>query len=239
MPAIVEMRRLRLHQADCFELARALRSRGEVVDTLAVDTPYSERTHSGHDSTRPGGRSPIPYAFWTPEDVHVFVDVWRPLCRGWLVSITDHVLWPAWQRAAERVGLYAGFPPVPCVATGSRVRLRGDGPSNWSYFMMVARPPELSSWGTLPGAHLGKRERLHMTGAKPLWMMREIVRAYSRPGQLVADPVCGTGTTPVAALLEGREALGADGSWEPLVKAETRCEWALRASTRVDTRRRR
>lgn len=246
---LIDTRRLSLYHADHESLARHLKARGEVVDLLSADTPYSERTHSGHDGTRPGGRSPIPYAFWTPEDVHVFVQTWRPLTRGWFVSITDHVLWPAWQRAAERAGLYAGFPPVPLVVTGSRLRVRGDGPSPWSYFMMVARPAELVTWGTIGrGAYYGPREKLLMTGAKPLWAMRQIIQDYSRPGQVVCDPVCGTGTTLAASLFEGREALGGDGTLRVLEKAETRLEAITRyldrpgirsrvrkASTRVDT----
>jgi len=239
---IIESRRLSLYYGDHEQTAARLRRAGEVVDLLSVDTPYSERTHGGHNGTLPGGRSPIPYAFWTPEDVHVFVQTWRPLQRGWLVSITDHVLWEAWQRAAERAGLYAGFPPVPMVVTGSRLRIRGDGPSPWTYFVMVARPPELVTWGTLRGAYVGKRERLLMTGGKPLWAMREIVEDYSRPGQVVCDPLCGAGTALAAALLEGRDALGGDGTMSVLAKAETRCMRALRIAERgheIPGRRRR
>lgn len=222
---LIESRRLSLYHAEHLALAARLRERGEVVDLLCVDAPYSERTHTGHDGTRPGGRRAISYSHWTPDDVSRFVDAWRPLHRGWLVSITDHVLWPAWQRAAERAGLYAGFPPVPMVVTGSRLRIRGDGPSPWSYFLLVARPPELVTWGTIGrGAYYGPRERLLMTGAKPLWAMREVVQDYSRPGQVVCDSLCGTGTALVAGLLEGREVLGGDGTLVALDKAETRLE---------------
>lgn len=222
---LIESRRLSLYHGEHDALARHLTQRKEVVDLISVDTPYSERTHTGHDGTRPGGRSPIPYAFWTPEDVHVFVQTWRPLQRGWLVSITDHVLWPAWQRAAERAGLYAGFPPLPLVVRGSRLRIRGDGPSPWTYWVMVARPTELYTWGTIGrGAYIGSRERLLMTGGKPLWAMREIIQDYSRPGQVVCDPLCGTGTTLAGALFEGREAIGGDGSLVTLGLAETRLE---------------
>lgn len=230
MTAIIDSRRLSLYLEDHETLAARLAEKGECVDLLAVDAPYSARTHGGHDGTLPGGRSALPYSFWTDEDVARFLDLWVPLTRGWVVSITDHVLWPAWQRRAEELGLYANFPPVPIVIPGSRIRLRGDGPSPWSYFAMVARPKVLSTWGTLPGAHIGPRERLHMTGGKPLWLMREIVRLYSRPGDVVCDPVCGSGTTPAAALYEGREALAGDGASEPLMKAETRSLRALRAA---------
>jgi modification methylase len=41
-------------------------------------------------------------------------------------------------------------------------------------------------------------------------LARRIVRAYSRPGDLVVDPMCGTGTTLVEAARLGRRAIGVD-----------------------------
>jgi hypothetical protein len=227
MPAIFETPRASLYHDTHEDLAKRLTRAGEMVDLLCTDTPYSKRTHAGHDGTRPGGRAALSYTYWTPDDVARFVDTWRPLTRGWFVSITDHVLWPEWQRRAEQGGLYAGFPPIPLVITGSRVRLRGDGPSPWSYFIMVARPPELASWGTLRGAYYGKRERLPISGGKPIWAMREIVEDYSRRGDVVCDPCCGAGTTLVASLLEGRFAIGSDPVARAIMKAETRVLRAL------------
>lgn len=40
--------------------------------------------------------------------------------------------------------------------------------------------------------------------------MRKLVLDYSEPGQLVIDPFAGSGTTLLAALLEGRRAWGAE-----------------------------
>lgn len=39
---------------------------------------------------------------------------------------------------------------------------------------------------------------------------RELIRSYSMPGDLVWDPMCGSGTTLVEAMLEGRNAVGTD-----------------------------
>lgn len=39
---------------------------------------------------------------------------------------------------------------------------------------------------------------------------KEIIRAYSKPGDLVWDPMCGSGTTLVEAVFEGRDAIGGD-----------------------------
>ncbi|MBI4318414.1 MAG: hypothetical protein HY675_07980 [Chloroflexi bacterium] len=47
---------------------------------------------------------------------------------------------------------------------------------------------------------------------KPYQAIRKYVRHYTRPGDLVLDPFCGSGTTALAALLEGRQAIAIDRS---------------------------
>ena len=49
-----------------------------------------------------------------------------------------------------------------------------------------------------------------VTGAKSLDLMRAIVRDYSRPGDVIADPHTGSGTTLLAARMEGRRSIGAE-----------------------------
>lgn len=204
-------------------------------DALIVDAPYSERTHDGHDEgtetansvaerLKSGGssptfefraskltRRPINYAPWGAEEVAEFVASWSPRTRGWFVSLTDHVLAPLWESALLEAGRYV-FAPVPFVTKGSRVRLTGDGPSNWSTWVIVARPKTRSfaSWGTLRGAYVGTAGERVIPGGKPLSLMRAIVRDYSRRGDLVCDPCAGAATTLIAAETEGRAAIGAE-----------------------------
>lgn len=45
---------------------------------------------------------------------------------------------------------------------------------------------------------------------KPLKLFRYLISVSSNPGDLVVDPFCGSGTTGVAALLEGRDFQGCD-----------------------------
>lgn len=47
---------------------------------------------------------------------------------------------------------------------------------------------------------------------KPHDAIRQYVRHYTRPGDLVLDPFCGSGGTALAALMEGRKALAIDRS---------------------------
>lgn len=212
------------------ELAARLTAAGQMVDALVTDCPYSARVHTGHDDgavdanrgadyrsrvLRPtGGTGPrraIDYPPWSPDDVASFVATWSPLTRGWFVSITDHVLAPAWESALEAAGRYV-FAPLPLYSPGSRVRLSGDGPSSWTCWIVVARPKtrEYFQWGTLPGGYECAPERMDVVGGKPLAAMRAIVRDYSRPNEIVCDPCTGASTTLLAAKLEGRRYIGSD-----------------------------
>lgn len=193
------------------------------ANALIVDAPYSEKTHSGHKNGIVGNRRDIKYHSWSATDVQAFVQLWAPLIGGWMVSVTDDVLASAWEVAFESSGR-CRFAPIPLVETGSRVRLSGDGPSNWTCWISVARPRtrEFASWGTLPGAYIqpsqrdlnssGENERV--MGGKPLRSMMAIVRDYSRPGDLVVDPCVGGGTTGQAAKSQGRRFIGIDSDIE-------------------------
>jgi site-specific DNA-methyltransferase (adenine-specific) len=222
---------------------------GVECDALIVDAPYSARTHGGHDSgpTVGGNRSgPIVHSYgvshrraieydgWTPDDVRAFVESWAPRVRGWIVTITDHMLAPVWDAALSDEGRYV-FAPLPWVARGSRIRLSGDGPSSWTCWIVVARPRDraFQRWGTLPGAyvmtgdHHARRGANIVAGAKPPNLMRALVRDYTRPGDLVCDPCAGGGTTLLAAVQEGRRAVGSELDPETHAKAVERIEAKL------------
>lgn len=191
-------------------------------DAVITDPPYSARTHGGQMAI--GGRRDLSYASWAPLDVVDFM-VWADAASsGWIAVLTDHVLGPEFEKCATLAGRYA-FPPLPAVETGRSVRLTGDGPSSWASWLMVSRPRtrDFASWGTLPGRYEvpgGARDR-HI-GGKPLSMMRAIVADYSRPGDIVCDPCAGGATTLLAAVMEGRRAIGAECDPETFEKAVAR-----------------
>lgn len=186
------------------------------------------------------GRRRINYAPWGLSEVCEFVELWSPRCRGWIVSITDHVLAPAWATALEAAGRYV-FSPLAYVAPGSRVRMVCDGPAQWACWIVVARPrnEEFASWGALPGAYVlppgeGGAGRLDVVGGKPEWLMRQLVQDYSRPGDLVVDPCCGAGSTLSGALtavtdsaLAPRRAIGGDLLQEHAELAAARVRGAM------------
>lgn len=230
---------------------------GRLADALITDAPYSARTHDGHragkiTADRAAGfasnstpesryaakvasgakeRADLEYESWDGVHVARFLQAWEDHVRGWWVSITDHVLSSAWEQCfRDLLGLYP-FYPLPLVETGSRIRMLGDGPSNWTCWVMTARPRTApwSKWGTLRGSYIQAGERRinsahgsdRITGGKPMASMLQIVEDYSRkesplflgPGtetSLIVDPCAGGGTTLLAALRTGRRCIGVE-----------------------------
>ena len=176
----------------------------------------SQAHATGYRGTWPPKRRAISYSGWLPADVAAFCAFWSPRTAGWIVTITDHTLAPVWSKHLAEGGRYV-FAPLPWYAPGSRVRLSGDGPSSWTCWIVVARPRHApyTKWGTLPGGYVfttgyGKSRADKLVGGKPLWLMRALVRDYTRPGDLVCDPCAGGGTTLRAAQLEARRAIGSE-----------------------------
>lgn len=213
----------------------------EMVDCVITDPPYGARTHAGQRHGRQADKCAdgswvsvrgIGYDGWSEADVAPFVASWSPRCKGWLCAFTSHDLIPAYFDALEAAGRYV-FAPIACVQIGMNVRLAGDGPSNWTTWLVVSRPRSMRAWGTLPGAYVGNpfdpgentataSRRVGVVGSKPAWLMRAIVRDYSRPGDLVCDPCAGGATTLLAAAIEGRRAIGSEMDPATHAKAQVR-----------------
>lgn len=263
--------RWQVWHGDHAELAAHLAETGVRPDSLIVDAPYSKRTHAGHaegvrsaDKTaewaakrglknKRARRARLEYAYWTPADVERLVAAWHPLVTGWLVSITDHVLAPAWEAAYLAAYRYA-FAPFPLVEWGGRVRLGGDGPANWSCPIITCRPRSaawLAAWReerrahglptALPGAYEASSERhrrddedARTTGGKPVAAMAALVRDYVPRGGLVVDPCCGSGSTGVGAMREGASFIGCDLSETEAAKACRRIEREARQGRLFD-----
>jgi len=52
-----------------------------------------------------------------------------------------------------------------------------------------------------------RRRNDNIAGQKNVDTVAAIVRDYSRPGDLVVDPFCGSGTTALACAMEGRRCI--------------------------------
>ena len=199
------------------------------ADHCITDPPYSERTHSKQRHGRRNDKRSkfsaewssnrgLGYACLTETEQHELLQSWD--VGGWLCIFTDSVLAELFRGEMALRGRTT-FAPLACVQRGMNVRLAGDGPSSWTTWLVVSRPKSLKAWGTLPGAYVGNpfdhgentataSRKTNVVGSKPVWLMREIVCDYSRPGDLIVDPYAGSGTTLLAAAIEGRRCLGAE-----------------------------
>lgn len=227
---------------DCLEMMKLLPD--GCVQAVITDPPYSSRTHRDHDASASGylgiskdgaNRKALGYEAWSEDDVQHYVPELCRVCSGWVVIMTDHVLCPAVHRALDSCGRYV-FAPLPFYSPGSRCRLSGDGPSSWTIWIVVARTKSQSRWGTLPGGYLpgtesGWREKHHM-GGKPVRLLRELIRDYSKPHEMILDPFCGSGTTGVAAVTENRRCLMMECNPEYVQVSRRRVAEALNLSVR-------
>ncbi len=207
---------------DWRELARRVRDEVGQVDSVICDCPYSTSTHEGHNgasdgvnadkgSGDAGARRAIGYEPWTPAIVAEFVAAWAPLVRSWFISITDEDLRGPWRASMDAAGLNT-FARVPCIETAMTVRFNGDGTPNWTCDLVSGRTrgqQHIAAWTPRP-YYLVPREKKPIVGGKPLLMMEQIVEGYTKPGDLIADPCCGGGTTLLAAKLLGRRYVGSD-----------------------------
>ncbi len=70
----------------------------------------------------------------------------------------------------------------------------------------------LSDVWEIPFLNPKAKERTGYPTQKPVLLLERIVQISTAPGDLVLDPFCGSGTTLVAAKLQGRKAVGIDCS---------------------------
>lgn len=204
-------------------------------DALIVDPPYGAATHKGHNKGRPQimsatgqatGRA-LDYDHWTTDDVQDFVRSWSTRVSGWMVAFTSDDLIDAWRDAYRANGRYS-FSPV--IVIQKVPRLLGDGPASWARYLMAARPRtrEAQRWRCLPGEYKAKLERkAPIVGCKPIALLKDIVKDYSNPGDLICDPCAGWGSTLIAAEMTARRAVGAESNAETFAAAALRFETAV------------
>ena len=75
------------------------------------------------------------------------------------------------------------------------------------------------------------RRNVHPT-CKPIELFRWLIRGFAPVGGLVLDPFLGSGTTAIAALLEGRRWIGIEREPEYAAIARARIEWWARECAR-------
>jgi site-specific DNA-methyltransferase (adenine-specific) len=126
---------------------------------------------------------------------------------------------PAWRSEEASAKTYGGFETGDPAGyfTGKRPV---DTEGSYSRFFLIAKASRSEREKGL-SAENGERANHHPT-VKPLDLMRHLVRLVTPAGGVVLDPFLGSGTTAIAAELEGFEWIGIEREAEYVAIAEQR-----------------
>ena len=195
----------------CGERDVVLASLGDAaVDVTITDPPYNQRTHRGAKA-RGGKLERDTTVRFAELDGFAWWNETLRATRRWCLAFC----------AAEQVGDYERAAPTLWVRAGVWVRsnatpqFTGDRPATGAESVAIAHRAGRKRWNGGGSAAVWSygferdevgAARLHET-QKPLRLMRELVRLFSDPGEVILDPHAGSGTTGAAALLEGRRVI--------------------------------
>jgi site-specific DNA-methyltransferase (adenine-specific) len=195
----------------CGERDEVLAAMGDAaVDVTLTDPPYNERTHKG--ARVKGGvlqrETTVKFADldgfgWWPESLRV--------TRRWCLAFCAAEHLGAYEAVSARLWVRAGIWVKPRAAP----QFTGDRPGTGAEGIAIAHRGGRKRWNGGGSAalwtHGFERDevgaaRVHET-QKPLRLMRALVRDFSDPGDVILDPHAGSGTTGLAAILEGRRVI--------------------------------
>lgn len=231
---------VQLHHGDYRDVLPGL----EAVDHVIADPPYSEKTHTSVRSRRMGAndrggrygadlRRQVDLGFdhLTTEDMQFMAREFGRLVKRWVLVFSDVESDHLWRDELTEAGLdYVRT--GAWVKRGSTPQFSGDRPATAFEAITICHPGGRKRWNgggkhalwdvpiVLNRARADKSERVHPT-QKPEVLMRHLVCDFTDPGDVILDPTAGSGTTGVAAKVEGRRAV-------LIERDEKHCESAAR-----------
>ena len=214
----------------------------EACDHFIADQPYSEHVHGAarsrvmRDNDRGGRygadfRRNVDLGFGSlTDDLRRFLSIEAArLTRRWVLVFSDTEGAHLWADELEGAGLdYVRT--GAWIKRGSTPQFSGDRPATGHESITICHPKGRKRWNgggqhaiwdvpiVLNRARADKSERVHPT-QKPLVLMAQLVEQFTDPGEIILDPVAGSGTTGVAAKRLGRRAVLVEGQ-------EAHCESA-------------
>jgi site-specific DNA-methyltransferase (adenine-specific) len=211
-----------LYLGDCLEILPTLPK----VDAVITDPPYSANTHKMAKTNRGAGHgvSLVTFSALDGEQFDSVMGVCVAASRGWVVATCDYKHAARYYEAPEfvRLGAWVKLNPMPQISAdrpgqGFETVLilhSGDTPKAWN------RGGGSGVW-TFPvhGDALVPTQ-------KPLALVSAFVGDFTQPGQTIADPFMGSGTTGVAAVAQGRSFVGIEANADHFAIACRRIEQA-------------
>lgn len=195
----------------CGERDEVLASLGDAaVDVTITDPPYNERTHKGARVKGAGLQRETTVHFAALDGFAWWRESLRATKR-WCLAFCAAEQLGAYEDASDDAWIRAGF----WIKPSAPPQFTGDRPGTGAEAVAIAHREGRKRWnggGSVAvwthgfAADEVGASRVHET-QKPLRLMRELARLFSDPGEVILDPHAGSGTTGVAALLEGRRVI--------------------------------
>lgn len=251
--------RVTLYLGDCLTVLEKMAPGS--VDHVMSDPPYESHMHNAKAGargikpaqhrdyaagrlSRTDGQAPLKTLDF--ESIEAARPVVTPLMvkasKGWLIAFCTPEGVAPWRDAIEDAGARYKRACV-WVKPDAPPQFNGQGPAMGAENFVAAWCGKgVSRWngGGKRGVYThmtnGRtRDGRHPT-EKPLDLMRELVRDFTKPDDLVCDPFMGSGTTAVACILEGRRFVGIEMMPDYFDIACQRVDWTLNAAGPVARR---
>jgi site-specific DNA-methyltransferase (adenine-specific) len=187
---------------------------------VITDPPYGSDVHHkdriGRNERGEVDAVPIPFSALTPWDIELMAAYASWHCKGWSIIFCQDEQISQWREAMETLdgGGTRFYRPMVWIKPNAKPNLQGDGPGKGhemiqSYWSGGGR----AKWngGGKVGVFIHNRpaKPVHPT-EKPVALMKELVRLFTNPGDVIFDPFMGSGSTGVAALELGRRFIGVE-----------------------------
>lgn len=211
---------VRLYHGDCLDIIPQIGS----VDHCIMDPPYGEHVHNkqwiGHALTKgrarmtgPGAHKNLDFVCLSDSLRKASASFSAQLAQRWVLVFSDIEGCHLWREALQCSGLEyirTGIWSKPDAAP----QFTGDRPGSGAEAITIAHGRKRKRWngGGKKAVfehyinNFGRSTRLHPT-PKPESLMVELVTLFTDEGETILDPFAGSGTTGVAAKLNGRNAI--------------------------------
>ena len=249
---------IKLIHGDCVTGMQAMQP--ESIDLVFADPPYF--LSNGGTSCSGGKRVKVDKGDWdkplTPAEMHDFNLKWISECYRLLkvtgsifVSASFHNLFDVGQCLNE-----AGFitrnvitwqktnppPNLGCRCFKHSTEfivwaVKDKSKHFFDYDLMKQMNGGTQMTDVWSGSLTPKSEKFlgHHPTQKPLYLLDHIIQAASKPGDVVMDPFCGSGTTGVSAVRHGRKFIGMELSKEYIELSRKRIHSELGLSVEEET----
>lgn len=201
------------------------------VNAIITDPPYGAETHrkERHFRDAQGNIADIevPFGQLSFPDMSSLIGFSAGNCNGWGLLFCQIEQIRDWKMAIEGRGLrYVS--PMTWVKPDAKPNFSGAGPGvgceSIATFWCGDGPQKWNGGGKVGTFHYTREKRrgIRHPTEKPLGLMKELVRLFTNPGDIVFDPFMGSGTTGVAALELGRRFIGIEQNEEYFAEAKRR-----------------